>query len=123
MGTNVIAKLLLHSPSRRANDSTRDVGRAQNKRILLLHPVTIPYYSENNWRIHSSPAGLSDQHISHVCTRQCPKHHFSVLNQNNGIGYLLKTRGCVLISFSLFLTKFLLVTVAEIRKSLDFFLR
>lgn len=122
MGTNVIAKLLLHTPSRRANDSFRDVGRAQNKRILLLHPIIILYCSENNWRIHSSPAGLSGQHISHVFARQCPKHHFSVLNENNGTGYLLKTRGCVLISFGLFLTKFLLVTVAKIRKSLDFFL-
>lgn len=121
MGTNVTAKLL-HSPSRRASDSIGDVGWAQNKRILLLHPIIILYCSENNWRIQSSPAGLSGQHISHVFTRQCPKLHFSVLNQNKGTGYLLKTRGCVLISFGLILIKFLLLTMAKIRKSLDFFL-
>lgn len=67
-------------------------------------------------------AGLSGPHVSHVFTRQCSNHHFSVLNQNNGTGYLLKTRGCVLISLGLFLTKFLLVTVAKTWKSLDFFL-
>lgn len=105
MGVNVVAELLLPSPSRRAKDSTRDVGRAQNKRILL-HPVIILYCSENNWRIQSSPAGLSGQHISHVFARQCPKLHFSVLNQDNGMGYLLKTRGCVLISFGLILRSF-----------------
>lgn len=122
MGTNVIAKLLLHSPGRRVSDSIRGVGRAQNKIILLLHPIVILYCSENNWRIHRFPAGLSGQHISHVFARQRPNHHFSVLNQNNGTGCLLKTRGYVLISLGLFLAKFLLVTVAKIKKSLDFFL-
>lgn len=89
-GTNVTTVLLLICLSRRVSDSARDVGKAQNRRVLLFHPIVILYCAGRNWRIHSSQLG----HRSSTCLMHSSHNAqitiFQPWTQQNETGYLLK---------------------------------